>query len=240
MTYRGEAMDLEEILERLKAESDPDSLAGMARVGISTVDAFAVKVPILRAIAREAGTDHDLAAELWKHGWRETRILAGMIDDPKVVTEEQMDSWVSKFRDWEVCDQACMNLFEKTPYRYSKAIEWSASDEEFVKRAGYVMMARLAVGKKGVDDEGLAAFLPLIVKGADDERNMVKKGVNWALRQIGKRNLFLNELAIETGVEIAAMDSKASKWIASDALRELRSAEVQRRLSERARRIRKD
>ena len=233
-------MDLDEILERLKAGSDPESLAGMARVGISTADAFAVKVPILRAIAREAGRDHDLASELWKHGYRETRILAGMIDDPEVVTEEQMDSWVSEFRDWEVCDQACMNLFERTPFAYSKAVDWSSSDEEFVKRAGYVMMARLAVGKKGVDDDGLAAFLPLIVKGAADDRNFVKKGVNWALRQIGKRNLALNILAIETGEEILSMDSKSARWIASDALRELRSEQVQQRLSERAGRVRED
>ena len=149
-----------------------------------------------------------------------------------------MDSWVSGFRDWEVCDQACMNLFERTPFAHSKAIEWSSSDEEFVKRAGYVMMARLAVGKKGVDDDGLAAFLPLIVRGADDERNMVKKGVNWALRQIGKRNLYLNKMAIGTGEEIATIESMSARWIASDALRELRSAEVQERLSERARRTR--
>lgn len=187
-------------------------------------------MPILRAMAKQVGKDHALASELWDHGWLETRILAGMIEDPEVVTGEQLDSWVSEFNDWAVCDATCMNLIEKTPFKYDKAIEWSKSDDEFTKRAGYVMMARLAVGQKGVDDDGLAAFLPMIVRGADDERNMVKKGVNWALRQIGKRNLRLNELAIETGEEIAAMDSKAARWIASDALRELRSDTVQERL----------
>ncbi len=227
-------MQYEEILERLKALSNPEAAEGMARYGISTKSAnYGVSIPNLRKIAKEAGRDHSLAQQLWAMDSRETRILAGMIDDPKMVTEKQVDRWVRNFDNWEVCDQCCMNLFEKTEFAYQKCFQWSAREEEFVKRAGFVLMARLAVSDKKADDEKFEQFFPAIKREADDNRNYVKKGINWALRQIGKRNISLNEKAIEVGREIQKMDSKSARWIASDALRELTSEAVQERLRRR-------
>jgi 3-methyladenine DNA glycosylase AlkD len=145
-----------------------------------------------------------------------------MIDEPSLVTEVQMDSWTKDFDYWEICDQCCMNLFEKTDFAYQKALEWSRDSQEFVKRAGFVMMARLAVSDKKAGDEVFEAFLLIIKKEASDERKMVKKAVNWALRQIGKRNRRLNKLAIETAKEVQKMDFPAARWVASDAIRELK------------------
>lgn len=220
----------DEVLERLKALSDPEAVAGMARFGISPKKTYGVAVPDLRRIAKEIGVDHDLAQRLWLSDIRETRILASMIDDPKRVTEEQMERWVRDFDYWEICDQCCMNLFEKTENAHRKCVEWSRREEEFVKRAGFVLMARLAVSDKKAEDERFEAFLPIIKREAADDRNSVKKAVNWALRQIGKRNINLNRKAIETAEEIRMMESRSAKWIASDAIRELTSKAIQRRL----------
>ncbi len=186
--------------------------------------------PNLRKIAKEIGTDHDLAQQLWLAGVRETRILASMIASPAMTTEEQMEGWVKEFGYWEICDQCCMNLFEKTGFAYQKAVEWSSRDEVFTKRAGFVLMARLAVSDKKATDKQFEAFLPLITRESTDNRNDVKKGVNWALRQIGKRDLALNKKAIETAKGIQKMDSRAAKWISSDALRELTGEAIQKRL----------
>ena len=153
-----------------------------------------------------------------------------MIDDPALVTEQQMDEWADEFDSWDVCDQCCGNLFDKTEYAYEKALEWSGNDREFVKRAGYALMAYLAVHDTDADDKTLAQFLPIIKKGSDDQRNFVKKSVNWALRQIGKRNLELNRMAVKTAKEIGELESKSAKWIASDALRELQSETILSRL----------
>ena len=223
-------MQSEEIIKRLESLSDPESVAGMERYGIDPENAYGVSIPNLRKIAREAGRDHSLAQRLWASNTRETRILASMIDDPKMVTEEQMEEWVKEFDYWEICDQCCLNLFEKTEFAYQKCIQWSSREEEFVKRAGYVLMARLAVSDKKADDKRFEEFLPIIKKEADDHRNYVKKGINWALRQIGKRNLNLNKKAIEAARVIHGMDSRSAKWIASDAIRELMSEAVQERL----------
>jgi 3-methyladenine DNA glycosylase AlkD len=153
-----------------------------------------------------------------------------MIDDPKAVTEEQIEAWVEDFDSWDVCDQCCMNLFQKTSFAYQKAAEWSFREEEFVKRAAFVLMACLAVGDKKAKDEQFEEFLPVIKREASDDRNFVRKAVNWALRQIGKRNLYLNEQAIKIAQEIQEMDSKSARWVASDALRELTSEAVKGRL----------
>ncbi len=220
----------EEVLKTLESLSDSKAVEGMARYGIAAKGAYGVPIPKLRRIAKETGIDRELARRLWATEARETRILASMIDDPEMVTEEQMESWVRDFYDWEVCDQCCMNLFEKSRLAYQKAAEWSSREEEFVKRAGFALMARLAVSdKKGADGQ-FEVFLPVIMRGASDNRNFVKKAVNWALRQIGKRNLALNRKAIETAGKIQEMDSKSARWIASDALRELTSQGVQERL----------
>ena len=202
----------------------------MARYGIKPRKVYGVSIQNLRSMAKEIGTDHDLALELWDSGIHEARILAGMIADPDTTTERLVDAWVKDFDSWDVCDQCCMNLFENTKFAYAKAIEWSASDKEYVKRGGFVMMARLAVSDKKAKDEKFLAFLGIIKKEACDSRNYVQKAVNWALRQIGKRNANLNRLALETAEEIQEMSPRSAKWIASDAIRELKSEEVQKRL----------
>jgi len=226
-------MTVDEILDRLESLSDPEAAEGMARYGIRATRVYGVSIPELRKMAREIGRSHDLARQLWMRDSRETRVLASMIDDPSKVTEAQLDRWTRDFDSWEVCDQCCMNLFEKTPFAYQKCIEWSSEEEEFVKRAGFVLMARLAVSDKRADDARFEPFLPIIKREADDGRNMVKKGVNWALRQIGKRNLALNAKALETAREMGKMDSRSARWIASDAIRELTSQAVQERLAAR-------
>lgn len=223
-------MQYQDILKRLESLSDPEAAAGMARFGINPENTLGISIPNLRKLAKETGKDHALAEQLWSSGIHEAQILAGMIDDPKLVTEEQMEGWVKDFDSWDVCDQCCMNLFEKTGFAYQKAVGWSARGEEFIKRAGFVVMARLAVSDKKADDKQFEPFLPIIKREATDDRNFVRKAVNWALRQIGKRNHNLNRQAIETAREIQEMDSKSARWIAADALRELTSPAVLRRL----------
>ena len=222
---------VEAVLARLKSLSNPDAVAGMARYGIHPQVAYGISMPELRALAKEIGRDHALAQQLWDSGIHEARILASLIDDPKQVTEAQMDRWVADFDTWDVCDQCLGNLFDRQgKLAHRKALEWSARDEEYVKRAGFVMMARLAVGNKGMSDADFEPFWPVMIREATDERNYVKKAINWALRQIGKRSLPLNSRAIETAHEIHQLDSQAARWIASDALRELTSEAVQARL----------
>jgi len=223
-------MQLNEILDKLRSLSDPKAVEGMAKFGINPQNTFGVSIPTLRALAKEIGVDHVLAQQLWGSGFHEARILASMVGDPKKVTEAQMESWVHDFDSWDVCDQCCSNLIDKTKFAFEKAVEWSRSDEEFVKRAGFVLMATLAVHEKKAKDEEFLKFLPLIKRESVDKRNFVKKAVNWALRQIGKRNLRLNKAAVETAKEIQKLDSNSAKWIASDALRELSSPAVQKRL----------
>ena len=229
-TAGGGKVKYAEIIRKLEALSDPKASEGMARYGITPERAYGVSIPNLRKIAKEVGIDHDLAQQLWSSNTRETRILASMIDDPKAITEDQMEKWVEEFDYWEICDQCCMNLFEKTEFAYKKCAEWSSRENEFVKRAGFVLMARLAVSHKKAADEQFERFLPIVKREATDNRTYVKKAANWALRQIGKRNLDLNKKAIETAKEIQEIDSRSAKWIASDAIRELTSEAVQERL----------
>ena len=224
-------MQYSEILEKLKSLSDPEAIAGMARFGINPENTYGISIPNLRKIAKQIGKDHMLAEQLWLSGIHEARILACMIDDPKMVTEEQLERWAKDFDSWDVCDQCCGKLFDKTRFSYEKAIEWSRRSEEFVKRAGFVLMTQLAVHDKKSDDSQFEQFFPIIKREATDGRNFVKKAVNWALRQIGKRNRNLNKAAIEVTKEIGQIDSKPAKWIAADALRELTSEAIQRKLS---------
>ena len=223
-------MEYEKIIKKLKSLSNPKAITGMARYGITPENTCGVSIPNLRKIAKEEGINRKLAQRLWNTNIRETKILASMIEDPEMVTEEQIEGWVKEFNYWEICDQCCMNLFEKTKFAYKKAIEWSSREKEFIKRAGFVLMARLAVSDKKADDKRFEKFFPVIKREATDNRNYVKKAVNWALRQIGKRNLNLNGKAIKIAKEIQKMDSKIAKWIASDALRELTSDTVQKKL----------
>ena len=223
-------MEYKEILKKLKSFSNPKDREGMARFGINPKYALGVRIPILRNLAKKIGKDHKLAQDLWKTKIHEARILAGMIDEPEKVTEKQMEQWVKEFNSWDICDQLCSNLFDKTPFAHKKTFEWSKRKEEFVKRAGFVLMAVLSVHDKKADDKKFEKFFPPIKKHSIDERNFVKKAVNWALRQIGKRNINLNKKAIKIAKEIQEIDSKSAKWIASDAIRELTSEKIQRRL----------
>lgn len=220
----------EDVLKELKKHSDPKSLEGMARFGINVKYALGVRIPDVRKIAKEIGKDHQLAIDLWKTKIHDARILASMVDEKDKVTEAQMESWVKDFNSWDLCDQCIMNLFEDTPFAYEKAVEWSKREEEYVRRAGFVLMARLAVSDKKADDREFDPFYALIRKYSTDERNFVKKAVNWAIRQIGKRNKSLNKKMIALSKELMKIDSKAAKWSASDALRELESAAVNKRL----------
>jgi 3-methyladenine DNA glycosylase AlkD len=222
-----------EIFRRLESLGNPEAVKGMMLFGIRSSKAYGVSAPNLRRIAKEIGKDHALAASLWASGIYEARIIACMIDDAEKVTEEQLERWVSDFDSWAVCDGCCSSLFDKTEFAYRKAMEWSGRHEEYVKRAGFVLMATLAVHDKKADDRKFVKFLPIIKRESVDERNYVKKAVNWALRQIGKRSLDLNEVAVETAKRVHRIDSRAARWISSDALRELTSEAVQKRLRSR-------
>ena len=222
----------EEILTLLKSQANPENVAGMSRFGINPHNTLGVSIPTLRQIARQAGKNHALAEELWASGVHEARLLAAFIENPRAVSEEQMERWASDFDSWDVCDQVCSNLFDRTPFAFQKAQEWSSRSEEFTKRAGFVLMACLAVHAKKARDEEFETFFPLILQEAADERNFVKKAVNWALRGVGKRNDNLNRKAIQTALAMQKIDSKSARWIAADALRELKSEAVQTKLSE--------
>jgi len=215
-------MNVTEVIDLLKDKADSKYHAGMLRFGIDNDKALGVKIPEVRKLAKLIKKDHDLAQQLWDTGIHEARILASMIDDPALVTPAQIDAWTKDFKTWDVCDQTCGNLFDRTPYAIEKALEFSSHEEEFIKRAGFVLMAEMAVHHKKADDLVFIQFFPIIEREAWDNRNFVKKAVNWALRQIGKRNGTLKPLAIQCAERILLQDSKAAKWIAGDALRELK------------------
>src|SRR3989304_10246314 len=199
------------LIKKLKSLSNPEAVAGMARFGINPKNTYGVSIPALRKMAKEIGKNHLLPQKLWNSGIHEARILAGMIDSPDEVTEKQMERWARDFDSWDVCDQVCSNLFDRTKFAHEKAMDWSRRRDEFVKRAGFVLMATLSVHDKEAKDNAFLKFLPIIKRGARDQRNFVKKAVNWALRQIGKRNLSLNRIAIKTAKEIQGIESKAGK-----------------------------
>ena len=215
-------MEAPRLLSVLRAHANPANVAGMARYGINSKGTLGVPMPVLRKLAKEAGRSHELAAELWASGIHEARILATLIDDPARVTGRQMDRWASDLDSWDVCDQACQNLFRYTPSAFAKAAQWARARREFVRRAGFSLMAGLAVKARIASDAQFETFFPLIAEAAVDGRNMVKKAVNWALRQIGKRNPALCAKAIALAEQIRNRDCRAARWVAADALRELR------------------
>ena len=210
----------DEIVAQLQEQANPGAVEGMARFGIGGAQVLGVSIPTLRKMAKASGKSHALALELWATSIHEVRILASMIDEPRLVSSQQMEEWVGEFDSWDLCDQVCGNLFVKTPCAYEKAVAWCHREEEFVRRAGFVMMAELAVHDKQAGDEAFVLCFELIKQYAVDDRNFVKKAVNWALRQIGKRNSQLLALAQECAYELQKMDSKAARWVANDALRE--------------------
>jgi 3-methyladenine DNA glycosylase AlkD len=214
----------EEVIKILKKNANPKNVMGMARFGINPNKTLGLSIPFLRKLAKgikkSAPETHLLSQKLWSSGYHEARILASMIDEPKRVTESQMDSWVKDFDSWDVCDQVC-GLFAKTPYAFKKAIAWTKNQKEFTRRAGFALMATLAWHDKISPDEAFTKFFTYIKKYSTDERNYVKKAVNWALRQIGKTRPGLKKEAIKTAKEILKTDSSTARWIATDAIREL-------------------
>ena len=217
-------MTAPEIIALLRARRSPDDVAGQRRFGITPRgEQLGVRSVLLRQLAREHRRDHGLALELWASGIYDARQLAALVDDPKQVTEAQMEAWAAEFDNWATVDACCMHLFRKTPWAFAKARAWSGRSEEFVRRAGFTLMATLAVHAKKEPESTFLALLPLIEAGAGDERNFVKKAVNWALRQIGKRSATLRPAAMATAEVILLQDTPAARWVARGALRELRT-----------------
>jgi len=221
---------MKDVLDKLQSKAQPEQLKGMAKYGMTVEQRLGVSVPDMRKLAKEIGRDHKLALDLWRTGIAEAKIVASMVVDPAKLTEEQMEDWVKGINSWDVCDQVCMNLFEKNHLAWKKIVDWSEREEEFVKRTAFSLIACLAWHDKKANDEKFIELLPLIIREATDERNFVKKAVNWALRNIGKRNLNLNRAAINAAKEIQQLDSRAARWVASDAIRELESESIQKRL----------
>ena len=224
-------MEYEEVIKKLKSMSNKENVQGMARYGINPKNNLGTSIYQLRPLAKEIGTHHSLAQQLWDSGIHDARLLAVFIDDPAQVTSEQMDRWARDFDSWDVCDQACTSLFDQTDYAWKKVFEWPSRNEEFVRRAAFSILAGLAVHDKNAEDRKFETTFPLMKQYAVDERNYVKKAVNWALRNIGKRNLDLNKKAIQLAEEILSLNSRSAKWIAHDALRELRGEKIQKKLA---------
>jgi 3-methyladenine DNA glycosylase AlkD len=221
---------VKDVLDKLQSAAKPEQLKGMAKYGMAVEQRLGVSVPDMRRLAKETGRDHKLALDLWKTGIAEARIVASMVSDPDKLTEDQMEDWVKDINSWDVCDQVCMNLFKKNRLAWKKIVDWAEREEEFVKRTAFSLIACLAWHDKKASDEKFLELLPVIIRGATDERNFVKKAVNWALRNVGKRNLNLNKAAINTAREIQRLGSKSAHWIASDAISELESGVIQSRL----------
>jgi 3-methyladenine DNA glycosylase AlkD len=223
-------MTAKTIIQYLRSAGKPENVVGMARYGIVSVKAFGVSLSVIRSLAKEIGTNHGLAQQLWASGIYDARLLAIFIDDPSLVTNRQMETWARDFDNWAICDGCCIHLFRKTNFAFKKAVTWSARRPEFIKRAGFTLMATLAVHEKGVSDTVFVSFLRIVHRESHDERNGVKKAVNWVLRQIGKRSIPLNKMAIKVSHDIRNIDSPAARWIAADALRELTNNKIQSRL----------
>ncbi len=211
--------------------ADPRAAASAARFGITGKGIVGIPTPRLRALAREIGKDHRLAQQLWQTGFHAARHLAVMIDRPEWVTEAQMEAWVGDFDSWDICDGACWNFFDRTPFAWKKAAAWTRRRPEFERRAGYALIAGLALHDKDAPDRAFLRFLPLIERGASDDRNFVKKAVSWALRLIGKRSRALHHAAVRSAQAIRRQDSASARWVAADALRELTAPAATRRLA---------
>ena len=210
-----------EVLAVLERKGTAANRRGMARYGIVAKRAFGVQMGTLLALRKQLGVDQALSLALWDSGWYEARLLATMVGDPAQVTRRQMDRWARSFENWADCDTACFKLFDRVPFAWDKAVQWAASPREFVKRGGYALIASLALHQKKEPDARFTRFFPIIVTGARDPRNFVKKGVVWALRGIGKRSPALHESSAEVARRLAASDDAPSRWVGNTALREL-------------------
>jgi len=216
------------LIAKLKSMKNEKNIAGMARFGISPKGTLGIPVPVLRSMAKKLGKNHPLAIQLWNTKIHEARLLAAFIDEPAKVTYKQLEKWAKETDSWDTCDLACSNLFDRTEFAWKIVVSWTNRKEEFVKRYAFTMMAVLAVHDKKAKDKEFVRLLPLIAKASTDERNFVKKAVNWALRQIGKRNRKLNGKAIACAKKILHTYpySKAARWVANGAVRELERPEV--------------
>jgi 3-methyladenine DNA glycosylase AlkD len=212
---------VEEVVHEIRKRASPEARDKKKYFGITSENNFGLTKPQMRSIAKQIGKNHALSLQLWKTKIHEARHIAAMIADRKQVTEGMMEQWLKDFNSWDLVDDCCSVLFAKTPVAYEKAIEWSRREKEFEKRAGFAMMAMLVVHDKKSEDKKFEQFFPIIISESNDERNFVKKAVNWALRQIGKRNERLCKKAIAVANEIYSKEDRTSKWIAADALREL-------------------
>lgn len=224
---------VEAALASLEAAGTPRTLANLVRFGIAARNAFGVSMPDIQALARRLGKSHELAAALWKTDCYEARLLAAFVDEPALVTGAQMDRWCRDFDNWAVCDTLCYKLFDRTPHAFGKVHAWGDAPEEFVKRAAFALLASLAVHDKKTADAAFLECLPLIERAAVDDRNFVKKGVSWALRTLGRRNLASNAAAVEVSRRLAASTAPAARWVGKDAFRELTSPLVARQLAKR-------
>jgi 3-methyladenine DNA glycosylase AlkD len=223
-------MNYDEIMSKLQSLANPENVKGMARYGINQHNNLGISIYLLRPLAKEIGINHALSLKLWDSTIHDARLLACFIDDPQQITSEQMDAWAEDFDSWDICDQACTSLFDLSPLAYKKVFQWADKEKEFVKRAAFSLIAGLAVHDKTAKEQDFERFLSLCIRHSNDERNYVKKAVNWALRNIGKRNLSLNKKALKTAEEIKNRNSKSARWIAADAIRELTSQKVRQRL----------
>jgi 3-methyladenine DNA glycosylase AlkD len=210
-----------EVLTWLERKGSRRYKDGLLRYGIVTPKAFGVPIAVLLKFAKQHGKDRALARELWATGWLEARLLAAMIDDPKQVTPKQMDAWSTQFDNWGVCDTVCWHLFDYTPHAWTKIRQWSKSPKEYVKRAAFAMIAGQAGHNKAASDAEFLALLPIIEKGARDERNFVKKAVNWALRRIGGRSPKLHAAALASAKRLAHSELASCRWVGKDAVRDL-------------------
>lgn len=221
---------VEKVVAELKKYYNPVNIEGMKRYGIEVSTAFGVNAPTIRAIAKSIGRNHNLALQLWDCGVHEAKHIAALTADPKLTTKSLMNKWVRDFKSWDICDSTCSNLFRKTDFAVDKIFEWAERKDEFIRRAGFSLMAYVAVHHKKREDKEFLQFFPLLKKHSVDERNFVKKAVNWALRSIGKRSRYLNKEALELARDIKNIDSKSARWIANDAISELTDPKILGRL----------
>jgi 3-methyladenine DNA glycosylase AlkD len=229
---RGEVKEILASLERLGSKRNRD---GMARYAIVTPKLFGVPMAEMKRIAKQQGRDHALADALWTTGWYEARIVAALVDEPERVTAAQMDRWCRDFDNWAVCDTVCMHLFDRTPHAWRKVEQWSGRKGEFEKRAAFALLASLALHDRSAPDDDFLRQLPLIEREASDERNFVKKAVNWALRGIGSRNTRLHRSAMTVARTLATSEDRTERWIGKDAIRQLSSEATKKRVARRDR-----
>lgn len=222
--------DVAGILSWLREHGSAEALSGMARYGIPDERAFGIPMRVMKAYAKELGTNHRLALSLWDTGWYEARTVAVFIADPAELTREEMDRWAADFDSWAICDTACFHLFDRTDSAWSSVPRWAKTEAEFNKRAAFALLWGLSVHDKASGDEPFLEALRWIDEGAQDERLYVKKAVDMALRAVGKRSPALNVAACKLARRLAARDDATPRWIGRHALRELESSRVQARL----------